>query len=57
MYKFSLKSGVSFTGGNKKRHKYGDKGDGWDVSIWLNDTLIYEDIKGKNPVFHNRISH
>jgi len=47
----------SFVNGKRREHKYGSKADGWDVSIWLNDVLIYEHKKGKDKVFYKNILH
>ena len=58
-YKNKIKSGhgYHFTSGNRKMHEYGKKAKGWDVSIWLNDVLIYEHKKGKDKVFYKNILH
>jgi len=56
-YKEKLKGGMRFNETGKKTMEYGDEAKGWDVSIWLNDELIYEHKKGKNEIFYNNISH
>ena len=40
---------------SKKKKEYGDKADGWDISIWLDDTLIYKEINRKSRTHHNGI--
>ena len=59
-YKISAKSGY-FIKKSRGRYltkvKYGHKADGWDVSVWLNGTLVYEKKKGKNAIYYNNISH
>lgn len=56
-YKVKPRAGyrVKKKGGSKM--EFGDRGAGWDISIWLDNTLIYEEKKGKNPVFYHNISH
>ena len=42
---------------SKKKKEYGDKADGWDISIWLNDTLIYKEINRKCRMDPKNILH
>jgi len=55
-FKVQMKSGwVSVNdnhgGRNLKKYTYGSKSDGWDISIYLNDKLIYKEEKGKEPQY------
>jgi len=54
-YKEKLKSGCQINEDNKIKKEYGDKADGWDISIWLNDILIYEEINRNCRTPHNGI--
>ncbi len=56
-YKEKLKSGYQFKKGNKGKKEYGDKADGWDISIWLDDALIYKEINRQCRTYHNGILH
>jgi len=61
-YFFKLKAKTGYYikeshGRHLTKVKYGYKTDGWDVSVWLNDTLIYEKKKDKNPIYYNNILH
>jgi len=56
-FKQKLKQGWTFSDGGGKRQTWGSKPMGWDVSVWLNGTLVYEKKKGKDPIYYNNISH
>jgi len=44
-----------FSGGGGSKREYGAKSDGFDISIWLNNTLIYEKKKGKIEKYFNKV--
>lgn len=56
-YKEKLKSGCQLNEDNKRKKEYGDKADGWDISIWLDDTLIYKEINRKCRMDPKNILH
>ena len=63
IYKLKAKSDYYIKKVKKARGKYltkiefGYKTNGWDVSIWLNGTLVYEKKKGEEPIYYQNISH
>ncbi len=46
-YKKNIKPGISTKG--KRKIYYGFQSGGWDISVYLNDKLIYKEEKGKDP--------
>jgi len=56
-FRQKLKQGWTFSDGGGKRQTWGSKPTGWDVSVSLNGTLVYEKKKGKDPIYYKNISH
>lgn len=53
-YKVKMKADwVMLTdGGRRKRLSGGYESDGWDIKVWLDGNLVYEERKGDTPEFH-----
>ncbi len=56
-FRQKLKQGWTFSDGGGKRQTWGSKPTGWDVSVSLNGTLVYEKKKGEDPIYYKNISH
>jgi len=53
-YKETMKGGwkIVAEGGRKRRRTWGYGSDGWDISIWLDGKLVYEQKRGEKPTWH-----
>lgn len=51
-YKEVLRRGVHYVGGGKSQRANAQI-EGWDINIWLDKTLIYEQTRGSKPVYHH----
>ena len=54
-YKETMKGGwkiITDSGRKKKRRTWGYDSDGWDISIWLDGKLVYEQKRGEKPTWH-----
>ena len=48
-YKKQIRAGISTGGGSKRKFYYGYHSGGWDISVWLDDKLVYKEKKDKKP--------